>query len=328
MSRKKMKNELDNIQVLRAIAALMVVTNHFLSNTVQGVFKHNGGLGVDIFFVISGFLMVYTQNESKTAWDFFISRVKRIYPLYIIVSIPLIITTFPLWQLNYIAGNFLLSPGFGSKDYHMANSPAWTLVYEMLFYIMFSISLLIRKDKISACVIVCLMIVIVNSMAGQYPRLGWVDFGYIIGDKLMLDFAAGCIIAVIFSKIEFKISFFAGLLLTLIIIGVSLYYLTPYERLYRFGAPAILIVCISLISYSGSGLVYSMFHKIGDSSYSIYLSHTYILYLYESFSDKNNNDTSINVYASIVFMAASIAIGIFISNNIEKPIQKYLKKTN
>lgn len=53
-----MKYEIDNIQILRALAALMVVTNHFLGGTVGGIFKYNGGFGVDIFFVISGFLMI------------------------------------------------------------------------------------------------------------------------------------------------------------------------------------------------------------------------------------------------------------------------------
>ncbi|EOC1327329.1 hypothetical protein ACI09X_003530 [Cronobacter dublinensis] len=52
-----MKSEIDNIQILRAVAALMVVTSHFLSGTVGGIFKYNGGFGVDIFFVIFAVLL-------------------------------------------------------------------------------------------------------------------------------------------------------------------------------------------------------------------------------------------------------------------------------
>ncbi|NCH75025.1 acyltransferase family protein [Cronobacter sakazakii] len=86
-----MKNELHTLQIVRGVAAMMVVTNHLWGTVFGGIFKYNGGLGVDIFFVLSGFLMVFTQKETRGPIEFLSGRIFRIYPMYILVSLPLII---------------------------------------------------------------------------------------------------------------------------------------------------------------------------------------------------------------------------------------------
>lgn len=317
-----MKNELDNIQILRAVAALMVVTNHFLSGTVGGIFKYNGGFGVDIFFVISGFLMIYTQRDDKNSLSFFISRVKRIYPLYIVISIPLIITTFPLERLHAIIGNIFLLPRLNYPNYHMANDPAWTLVYEMIFYVMFSGALLISRKPIIVCLITCSIIISCLLFVGDYKRYGWVNLGFILSDKLMLNFAAGCVLAILFKTFRLRIRFSVGDILIATLSYLALKTLTPLDRIYKYGLPAIAIVAVAIVTKPGSGLFYQLFHKIGDASYSIYLSHIYIIILFKKFVAINHNNWFILYYSSFFFIAVSVFIGIILCSKIEKPFNK------
>ncbi len=82
------KNKLELIQVLRGIAALLVVMNHYPGRL--SAFSH-GYIGVDLFFVISGLIMVITTKEKNTggeyAIDFIIKRFSRICPYYTIMTL-------------------------------------------------------------------------------------------------------------------------------------------------------------------------------------------------------------------------------------------------
>jgi len=84
---------LDHIQALRGIAALMVVVSHLLIierkysvDQILGEWAVFGMAGVDLFFVISGFIMVYVMWDRprgvKASAEFLWGRASRIYPLY------------------------------------------------------------------------------------------------------------------------------------------------------------------------------------------------------------------------------------------------------
>lgn len=319
--------DLSNLQIIRAIAAMMVVTNHFLSGTLSGIFRINGGFGVDIFFVLSGFLMIHTLNHNKTPFNFFLSRVRRIYPLYIIMSIPLIITTFKVKEYSIIVGNLLLLPGINNPEYHLANSPAWTLVYEMIFYFIFSISLFFSKNKITTCFIVLFSIIACTITVSGYQRMGWVNLGYILSDPLMLNFSAGCIIAAAFDCTKkITINKIMSLILITLLIRLALIDLSNLERIYKYGIPAVLIIFITVHTESFNGLIAKLLRKIGDASYSIYLSHAYVVIMYHSIKDLNNN-WLVNLYSSQLLVIVSVFFGLFIYQSIEKPLYIRLRKT-
>ncbi len=308
----------------------MVVTNHFLSGTYAGIFKLNGGFGVDIFFVLSGFLMIHTLRPEKTPLNFFFSRVRRIYPLYIILSLPLILTTIALKDNYFFIGNILLLPGFGFEKYHMANGPAWTLVYEMIFYSIFTIALIFSKNKIITCAFVCIVIFICVYSISGHARMGWVNIGYILGDALMINFALGCILGCIYPMMKDRISirFMVFFAIFILICYIALDTLSSYDRFFKFGIPALIIVLLATITQSGSGFVYNIFHKIGDASYSIYLSHIYITFIYHDFVKVNGNNWVISQYSSIAFAVASVIFGLFIHLAIEKTIDSRLRMIN
>lgn len=90
-------NKLEGIQILRGYAAMLVVVTHLwsvgvISSTLR--FSRIGGLGVDIFFVISGFIMCYSLKDRVLASDsfqFLKKRAYRVYPIYLLVLIPFLI---------------------------------------------------------------------------------------------------------------------------------------------------------------------------------------------------------------------------------------------
>lgn len=146
------KGTIASIQCLRALAAVLVVAMHnfyFLDaySAVSGLakpalegwyqFKNIGGIGVHIFFVISGFIMVYMLDSDPrlTAGKFFSRRLSKIVPLYWIIS------AFWLWwdpnkHFWFVTDSLLFIP---VREVMPLAGVGWTLNYEMFFYVVFGL---------------------------------------------------------------------------------------------------------------------------------------------------------------------------------------------
>ncbi|MDX7998850.1 acyltransferase [Xenorhabdus sp. Reich] len=135
-----------SIHYLRGIAALFVVFYHFRF-TINNVYSEKdlgdllfdfGYFGVDLFFMISGFVMVLSTKENTSKMSFFMKRFFRIYPLYFFVLILFLLTSNNDYNIVSIIKSFLLvhlnydsmAPFF---SYSIIDS-AWTLTYEVTFY--------------------------------------------------------------------------------------------------------------------------------------------------------------------------------------------------
>jgi exopolysaccharide production protein ExoZ len=167
---------LASIQCLRGVAALLVVFFHaqtaaslrLAGTSLLHGFQSPaqvGSIGVDIFFVISGFIMVYILKPDSKPLAFWLQRFTRIAPLYWAA------TAFAVF-LGYVAPRY----GFGtpSWDYtlksvlffptgsdmwaHPVVQPGWTLVYEFLFYTILSLCLLLGRRPFFAATIVIVLI--------------------------------------------------------------------------------------------------------------------------------------------------------------------------
>lgn len=325
----KKRSEIHNLQIIRGIAAMMVVTNHLWGTVFGGIFKFNGGIGVDIFFVLSGFLMVLTQNNARGPVSFLTGRIGRIYPMYILISLPLIIMMVELDNPFKLLSNLFLIPTYGFFQHRLANDPAWTLVYEMIFYVMFSAALVISRKRAIACMIVCFMLT-ASAVAFTFyippqPRYGWINIGYILGDNLLIDFGMGCMLAVIYDnlKIQKRMGFYFFLISVIAVIYVSLLHISG-ARIIKFGIPALLIIILAIYSRSGNCIIFKTLHVVGDASYSIYLSHLYFaLAMHNSVNVKNIASTNAEI-ATLIFTGMCVAFGLFINITVEKPIMKYM----
>ena len=131
---------LRSIQCLRAVAALLVVWAH-ASNTMPG------RVGVHIFFVISGFIIGRIAKGRPPA-RFIVDRLWRIYPVYWIAVLPWLLVAFYTGAASpdRVAASISLWPVYGSYVEPYLR-PAWSLCFEMLFYVAMFAAMLTRKGE-------------------------------------------------------------------------------------------------------------------------------------------------------------------------------------
>lgn len=188
--------KLQSIQVLRGIAALLVVfyhafyaqwaaitaAGHETTPLLKGLYA-NGYAGVDLFFVISGFIMVWVTRDQKQgaagSADFLFARLTRIYPLwwaaafvatlyYLLLHTPEM--TDPGWRHamkeggagEYLLKSFLLIP---QQDFPVL-SIGWTLIHELYFYAVFAGLILLPRRLLPVALLVWGGLVMAASLAG------------------------------------------------------------------------------------------------------------------------------------------------------------------
>lgn len=349
-----MRNNIYGIQYLRGFAAIIVVFNHLWSEH-GGVISKNlgfdiiGGFGVDVFFVISGFIMAYTlsdynkENRKEIGIRFIKKRLIRIYPLHILAMIPMLaiyIATSIIKggqiSIYSIIGNFLLIPDVtSSHSYHMINPVEWTLVYEMIFYFTLSITICFSKNKktglITYSAITTLIVVGINTLGFNGDRLQWVNLRYIIGDTLFIDFIFGFIIYYLLLKLRFSVNFskVTMLILLLSVTGVSIHLARlGLPRLYSFGVPAFLLVLLFSLSSTINQWKSDWLLFAGSASYAIYLTHPIYIRLYKVIrilapSIGDNNDI-VCMFISLL----ALSTGFIVHKYIERWIGNQLKENN
>ena len=161
-----MHQKLNNLQALRAFSALNVALFHVIGTSASygffidylKIFEGWGFNGVDIFFVLSGFIMVYIQRDKIISpFTFFIDRLTRIAPLYFILTITMaiLINIFPsIFRMEYpdIKIHSLTSIFFMSQIF-LGKMPVlfdgWTIEYEMFFYVTIAVGLLFSRKNIT-----------------------------------------------------------------------------------------------------------------------------------------------------------------------------------
>jgi exopolysaccharide production protein ExoZ len=269
--------ELNGIQYLRALAALSVLGFH-VSEQFGGPFKL-GAAGVDIFFVISGFIMwTTTASRPTTPKRFIWRRIVRIVPLYWIITVftAAAILMRPQFFYNHIltAENFLGSlffvPAVQDGDLHPVVIQGWTLCYEMMFYVLFALALFWQKTPrfwILAGMLVTIAIV--------HPFLP-AGYAFTFSDPILLEFLAGAFIGQLWMiSAGFPVTVAAAMVVVGFAAFIGLEQLAPEAgRIVRWGIPAILIVAgTALAEREKSWKPLPVLRFLGDASYSIYLWH-------------------------------------------------------
>jgi exopolysaccharide production protein ExoZ len=332
------------IQALRAVAALLVVLLHAFETwgervdpTAPGVNWENGAAGVDIFFIISGFVMVISSRrlvDRAGAWRIFLwHRVVRIVPLYWLLTTVKIFAVVILGDVvlrttldfNFVAGSYLLLPVTDSAGHFRPVLPVgWTLTYEFLFYLLFAAALAIRVDVLRI-VIPGLGLVAVAALARTETWPAWT----ILFDTIVVEFVFGVALAKwtlrgfrlppamagIFVLAGF------GLILTLPMVSEN-------TRVLSWGIPAFAIVAGAVsLEPLVAPLLPRWLLTLGDASYSIYLSHGFVLpVLGLAFSEIVSPGLwteALTIVLCLVF-SALVGRGVFIL--IESPMLRALRR--
>lgn len=303
------KGRLDSIQVLRGVAAMLVVLFHFrhylndvypLKDLGDRLFLF-GEAGVDIFFVISGFIIVYSSRnkENNTFTEFAIKRFFRLYPLYFVVlTIYLLSYHDEVFSFINLIKSYLLipidyngkAPWFGLSTIYSA----WTLTYEAYFYFVFAISILITHKY---RVIVCSAIVIVMMSASQLSSYGGFSLIAVTGSNefrgiiynflfvsspLILDFVMGMIVAYLYIYYDKNIKSNALItFISLIVLSISVIFMVSHATAsigpLSWGWCSVGIVLSLLIISKNLSLSYPRFLVyLGEMSYSLYINHVVV----------------------------------------------------
>ncbi|ASG85795.1 acyltransferase [Salmonella enterica subsp. diarizonae] len=300
-----------SIQILRGIAALFVVCFHF-RYAVNDIYAQKdignrlfefGSFGVDLFFIISGFIMAMSARKNENLSEFFIKRFFRIYPLYFVVLTLYILLSFNEYSLPQIIKSYLLVPiDYKSEMPYYGYSImaiAWTLTYEFWFYFIFGISkkLSYKNKFIISSVLLSAPVVIVNGINidafhANYV-LNWGVFNNIqfITNPVVYNFILGILsfnICVFVSKhkelLRPALSLVLPLLLLYGVIGV-VSIRGMGHGINQWGWYCFIIVTSIVISemyfkdmYANSKMVY-----LGEISFSIYLIHPLLFILVNSY---------------------------------------------
>ncbi|ALN73672.1 acyltransferase [Aureimonas sp. AU20] len=274
------------IQYLRGIAALMVVVFHAFDLLGRETGMDNpfrvGALGVDIFFVISGFIIFVAAEKSEPRpAEFMIRRILRIVPLY--------------WALTLlIAGVSLLRPDLLSSTVfdpkHLLASlffvpmahpklgelfpvliPGWTLNYEMAFYLVMAAALFAPRGARAWIILAVLLLLVGLGQAG-------IAIPAFYAQPILLEFGLGLLIGMAYRR-NLRIDAGAGMIVTLVGF-VALVWLEPVElsRFLKAGLPAALIVGGAALGRRAPGRAgHPLMLLLGDASYSLYLTQAIVL---------------------------------------------------
>jgi exopolysaccharide production protein ExoZ len=220
-----------SIQVLRGLAAVLVMFfhySHYLKSVVPGAdigyqMFAGGYVGVDIFFIVSGFIIVYStvRKENSDPVDFAIRRFFRVVPMAQIATLVYfsIVAATPSLKLLLQSLFFLPSadtnpPTFG----YPVVAQEWTLSYELIFYGVFAVVLVFTHSWrviVAALSIVTFVVgfqLILGGPLSLRPNAVYLPPAYhglvppeilgVLGNPIMLEFVAGMFLAVAYRRLE------------------------------------------------------------------------------------------------------------------------------
>ena len=355
-----MNQKIINIQFLRAFAALLVIFYHTSQHYFAIGGEHSGNFfsfmsqigyaGVDIFFVISGYIMWYTTHHTKglkKVLAFIYARLTRIYPLYwsfLFLQILLYWGKDKLLDLDLIGSFFLTTSSLGD----MLLPVAWTLQYELYFYCFFALLLFIpRQHQIKMIFITLLFIISIQFYAiiilHIYDKEHFYDvspFYTFWVSPFLVEFLLGSFVAYFFE--HYRIKYLTPIIIAILTLTIGALYYQDYriegtleqgyfmpQRVLFFGTLSMFLIALMVeLNKRKMHILPKVALYLGNASYSLYLSHTVLLYLLYKTGTRNTIE-DIGVYQGLFML---IIIGIIVGYSllhykyIELPLLKLSKK--
>jgi len=328
---------LHSLQYLRFFAASMVVVHHqilFSTRYWPQMIDYQfitGAAGVDIFFVISGFIMVFiSEKRERSSLDFFQHRVTRVVPPYWVVTITFgmaLLLAPSMFQVSrfslphFVASLFFLPyPNPTNQEIVPLYGPGWTLNYEFFFYSLFALAMAFNhKQRVLIVSLIFGFLALVGAIFST--SISAIEF---YTNTIVLEFVFGMVIGVAtLSGIRLS-AYQAGALLIVALIGfvlVSRYSLpirTSDWRAFVWGLPAAAIVAGAIqFEFAQERKSIGWLTTLGDASYAIYVTHAILL------SPILHVFKMIGFDAGIIQMAACFALciasGLIFHFFVEKP---------
>ncbi len=317
------REQLDTVQALRAIAALCVVGMHIPA-------IERGAFGVDLFFVISGFIVCHVAAADPG--QFLLKRIIRVVPLYWLCTLALFglaLTAPQLMGATRADSDELLKSLFfvpfvkSNGNVHPLLYLGWTLNYEMLFYALFAFALMVAPRRALALEVALLL--------GLFTLGRVVDF-----EHVMLEFwTAPIVIEFVFGIAAYHV-WRAGLLQRLpaaaaVAIAIAAWLLmaslrsSDAMRPLLWGLPAV-VLFLATLSLARRWHVPALWLLIGNASYSLYLTHAYVIQALQKQVIQLDafGPTQVALMLLAVALCCALAVACFLL--IERPSNLWLRR--
>ena len=331
-----------DIQVLRGVAVSLVVLFHL------GIAGFNSGfLGVDVFFVISGFLMAMMYDPSRIA-EFFSKRARRLLPAYFAVVILTLLATALLTNpIDYrqvlsqsvFASFFASNVGFWIENSYFDKTAfkpllhLWSLGVEIQFYLMTPLIFWIyNKTKVGYLAIFVASAALCFIVVGVSPKTSffWLPFR-------LWEFLLGFGIAKYANKVQsISLLSYIGFASLISVVGISLFNTDGQAPGFMVGHPgfAALLICLATAATLTFGIppqitanpLSRLLEIIGGYSYSIYLAHfpIIVLFHYEPFSGTVMKPSNMSQTVIVVLLVTIASLLCF--KLIEEPSRTKIRK--
>jgi len=340
--------KLNLLQVYRGIAAVLVVMFHLNDMSAQRLNQvtffnlfQAGWSGVDYFFVLSGFIMVYVHRSALGKKDqlksFFVKRAVRIYPIYWIITLTVLCF-------------FLVIPGFANnKDLGWGEvivslllipqndkpilDVAGTLIYELYFYFLFSIAIWLKPKHSVPILSTWLFITILHICKIVKIPSSFFLLNLVFGN-MNLEFVFGCLAAYIVIKYNNKLGKYRWILFGIANLGYVILGLLAawgniwFDRITTFGVlAALLILAATSIDLKDYPKIPYLLIFLGDASYSIFLTHGPLISAITKIVQKANLGKYFDGFFAPALLAVfTVVFGCIFYSFIEKPLTVFLRK--
>ena len=315
------KRRIDELDSLRGVAALVVVLYHYTFRFeelfgIEFITDYfnlpHGHYGVELFFVISGFVIFMSIEKTNNPFKFFYKRFVRLYPTFWIAMIFsfICISLFGPELLKVSVSDFLVNftmiPSFFNVD--SVDGVYWTLKVEMFFYLVVFLVLVLKKKESY------------KLLGYLYIVLGIISF-IILRPTFYYFYGSLFLIGINYYKIWKGNSNWQNHLQIFICLVLTLF----YSSLEFFIVTSILVSVFYLMVFEKlKFLKISFLLFLGKISYSLYLIHQYLGYTIQL----KLIDTGIENFLILLIipLLISILIASLITFYIEKPIITFLNK--
>lgn len=329
--------KISSLQMLRAIAAWSVVYHHYMQifynfqsdSYIGSFFGLRGNFGVDLFFLLSGFVMYLSASRPEaTPWSFFLKRLLRVVPAYYFFTILAIVVSV-LIPNEFGFTKITTSSFFYSILFIPHENPSglgvfpfltvgWTLNYEILFYTILSLCIFLNKRS---AILLCTISVAVLPLALKYTTPTVLS---VMRNHQIWQFLFGFLVAKIYldnNYVLFKRK--ASGVFLFVLASIMLSGVIGYGSLQRTIAAMAIILGFLIFDdvFDYKNKILSFIVRLGDYSYSTYLSHILVLCLFLHFF--GHDLTASQEFLVLVAISISIYILSFYSYKIIERAQLF-----
>jgi exopolysaccharide production protein ExoZ len=276
----------NSLQVLRGLAAWAVVLHHIVqsyymgnvTNVVWGWFHSYGRFGVDVFFILSGFVMALTATKyNGSGIVFLINRLFRVFPIYWFYTFVLLLSLYILPNGTFLVAvefknlilSLLLIPNDNPNGYGIYPTlyVGWTLTFEVFFYMVFSFVLISKKSQ---PILICTLVLIFFTVVFRnYHFLGH-------GTYLLMEFVCGLALYKLCTYEAINLKYRILSLGVLLLLSAVSYWSEQFFVLRLLLSTSLVLLFILLEPFFQPNKT-NFLRKLGDYSYSTYLCHVIVI---------------------------------------------------